>query len=132
MIDRICKKCKIKKSIGEFHNKESGRRGRNCICKKCMNKWNRNNYQKTKKKVIAYQILYQRNMRLTEQGRLKYNAYQRLNWNIKHGNIIRLPCQVCEDKNTYAHHYFGYNPKNALKVKWLCRKHHIKEHYPKA
>lgn len=44
---------------------------------------------------------------------------------IRTGRLRRMPCEVCGDKNTQAHHC-NYN--NLLDVHWLCRKHHIEWH----
>ena len=44
---------------------------------------------------------------------------------IKRGRIERLPCEVCKNKRSDAHHD-DYN--NPLDVKWLCRLHHMAVH----
>jgi hypothetical protein len=47
---------------------------------------------------------------------------------IRKGELVRLPCEVCGDLKSEAHHD---DYADALKVRWLCRKHH-KEHHRKA
>ena len=37
--------------------------------------------------------------------------------------LIKQPCEVCQDPQSQAHHYKGYD--HPLEVRWLCRKHHI-------
>lgn len=45
---------------------------------------------------------------------------------VKHGKIIRGPCEVCgKDKDVHGHHEDYSQPLN---VKWLCREHHFKLH----
>lgn len=47
---------------------------------------------------------------------------------VKYGILIKERCKFCFNEETEAHHYKGYNHKNWLKVIWLCRKCHKKEH----
>jgi ABC-type nitrate/sulfonate/bicarbonate transport system substrate-binding protein len=42
--------------------------------------------------------------------------------------LTRLPCEVCGDPKSYAHHYLGYAPEHRLDVQWLCRIDHIRAH----
>ncbi len=43
------------------------------------------------------------------------------------GKIKRLPCEVCRDENSQAHHFMGYEKEHWFDVKWLCRIHHVEE-----
>lgn len=47
---------------------------------------------------------------------------------ISKGELQRLPCEVCGEPKSEAHHD---DYSDALNVRWLCRKHH-KEHHRKA
>ena len=47
---------------------------------------------------------------------------------IRKGELQRLACEVCGEAKSEAHHD---DYSDALKVRWLCRKHH-KEHHRKA
>lgn len=44
---------------------------------------------------------------------------------LKRGTLIRLPCSICGDTNSFAHHHDYSQP---LQVEWLCRKHHQSVH----
>lgn len=44
---------------------------------------------------------------------------------INNGTLKRLPCEVCGDPKSDAHHEDYSKP---LDVKWLCRKHHFIAH----
>jgi hypothetical protein len=46
---------------------------------------------------------------------------------LKRGIIQRLPCQVCGNEKTEAHH-LDYN--KPLEVEWLCRPCHLLKHRP--
>lgn len=40
-------------------------------------------------------------------------------------NIIhKLPCKICKNPKSEAHHLNGYHPENWLNIKWLCAYHH--------
>ena len=44
---------------------------------------------------------------------------------IKYGTIVRMPCEVCGNEKSEAHHEDYSKPKE---IKWLCRKHHLEAH----
>lgn len=46
---------------------------------------------------------------------------------LRSGVLVRLPCEVCGDKRTEAHHP-SYAPDAQLDVVWLCRRHHRQAH----
>ncbi len=56
--------------------------------------------------------------------RVKVRARAILNTAVVRGKIKRMPCEVCGNPETEAHHYLGYAKENALKVRWLCKRHH--------
>lgn len=45
---------------------------------------------------------------------------------IKHGLMKRMPCEVCGDPKSHAHHDDYAKP---LEVLWLCQTHHTQAHY---
>jgi hypothetical protein len=62
---------------------------------------------------------------------MKEVARELVQYHIKAGNIIRLPCLICQEPKTDAHHLYGYSKENSLKVAFLCRKHHfLADHDP--
>ena len=44
---------------------------------------------------------------------------------IRRGHITRMPCQICGEINTYAHHLDYTKP---FDIVWLCHKHHWQQH----
>lgn len=58
---------------------------------------------------------------------LKKQAHYLVREKIKKGEILRLPCEICEKKG-FAHHYKGYEKKNWFTLQWLCASHHSLEH----
>lgn len=58
-------------------------------------------------------------------NRIKSNAMQQLERAVKAGIVKKLPCSICGDINSEAHHP---NYQKALKVIWLCDKHHKEIH----
>ena len=44
---------------------------------------------------------------------------------IRHGKLVKMPCEVCGSVNVEAHHD-DYN--QPLAVRWLCVTHHAEHH----
>ena len=44
---------------------------------------------------------------------------------LRDGSLTRMPCEVCGDKKSDAHHV---NYDKPLEIRWLCRKHHLRAH----
>ena len=55
----------------------------------------------------------------------KAKARDAVNHEIKMGRMVRLPCEVCGNPKTDAHHDDYSKP---LEVRWLCREHHREVH----
>ena len=51
----------------------------------------------------------------------KHYCRQQTHQAVKNGLLIRLPCEICGDPNSEAHHDDYSKP---LEVKWFCKKHH--------
>lgn len=83
----------------------------------------RNEHQKD------YHRMYMRKWRkdhpLTPEQRYKdiCRSYARVY--LVRGHFGKKPCEVCGDKNSEMHHDDYDKP---LKVRWLCRKHHLGFH----
>ena len=144
MNHKLCIKCNKKKLEDDFYiypNK------RNNVCKKCkntdtakyyhknrqrlrepQNKYSREYYQNNKDYINERTKKYNKRVLSTEEGRERENARQRLRYHVKYKGIKKLPCLVCGEKKTEAHHYNGYKGENALKVVWLCYLHHNELH----
>ena len=59
----------------------------------------------------------------------KARAYGTIAYKVKIGEIIKQPCLVCKNTIVHAHHPYGYNGENKLKIIWLCPKHHQEIHW---
>jgi hypothetical protein len=157
--EKKCSKCDETKSLNDFFNDKQKKDGKTSACKKCLNKikakyrqknrelclsYYRNYHQKNKTEIIKrhkkyrqknkrkihkQQVEYNKRKRNTEEGRKQYNAYQKLHYHLRVGDIKRMPCVKCGNPNSEAHHPNGYDRENALNIKWLCHKCHTEEHY---
>lgn len=68
-----------------------------------------------------------RERRSCESEREKMRARSAVATAIAAGRLVRLPC-ACGETRTEGHHFLGYARENWLKVKWLCRSCHNREH----
>lgn len=54
-------------------------------------------------------------------------AHRALNYAVRLGRVVRLPCELCGNVKSQAHHDDYSKP---LEVHWLCRQCHWTEHFP--
>jgi len=94
---RSCHKCNVRPKLPYHHS----------WCKVCRNAWDRGNR-------IRYGQLP-----MKERKKSIVRAYT--NVLVKRGILKRKPCEVCNDPDVMAFHT---DPKNARKVRWLCKPHH--------
>ena len=66
-----------------------------------------------------------RKERATPEGKLKVIARNAVRCAIRKGELKRLPCLVCGNPKSEAHHIFGYSKEHRLNVVFLCRAHHV-------
>lgn len=59
------------------------------------------------------------------EHRMKQKARVAVAKAVKYGRLQMLPCNVCGNEKSQAHHP---DYKNPLDVVWLCRECHAKEH----
>jgi hypothetical protein len=59
------------------------------------------------------------------QNAEKYRAHLTVQRALKSGDLTKQRCEVCGSRQTDAHHDDYDDP---LKVRWLCRQHHIRLH----
>ena len=90
---------------------EESRKNKYRYCKSCHAEYMRNTRPKHKQ--------------LTDEQRKKANARSYVKEYIKRGTVIKLPCSVCGDEKSEAHHEDYDKP---LEVIWYCRKHHLEYH----
>jgi hypothetical protein len=133
-----CFKCGINKRIGMFYSHSEMGDGHLNKCKMCTKKDSKKRYHdpRFKEKIKAYDK--ERNKTKTRrEGRHesrrrrrirypgKYKANQMVGNAIRDGRLKRMPCIVCGDVNSQAHHPDYRKP---LFIKWLCFRHHRMEH----
>jgi hypothetical protein len=137
---QTCFKCGETKPLSEFYKHPQMANGHLGKCKECCKKDTVENYKKNrphyalyerkrfqtdhrKKKVIEYQ------KRRRANNPEKNHCYSVTSNAIRDGKLIKQPCEVCGSLEVEAHHDDYSQP---LKVRWLCRKHHLEVHGKKA
>lgn len=55
----------------------------------------------------------------------KISCHSKVRRAIKNGSLTKLPCEICGDCKSEAHHDDYSQPLN---VRWLCSKHHAEHH----
>lgn len=60
-----------------------------------------------------------------DERKIRIKARSDLNHAVRDGKIIRMPCEVCGNEKSEAHHEDHSKP---LDVIWLCDKHHHEAH----
>lgn len=116
----------MKKSYKKYGRKNREKR------RKFQREW----YLKNRKKRIDQTRKYQLTKKGKEVIRLaginqrknhpeKQKAREEVRKATKKGIISKLPCEVCGEKNTQAHHDDYSKP---LQINWLCKKHHLEKH----
>lgn len=131
MDGKQCFKCKRVKPKHLFYSHPMMGDGLLGKCKACTKKDVREN----RKKRLDYYRKYDRvraKIRGSDQAKKrrikypgKYKARTAVSKEIRSGLIERLPCEVCGELKVHAHHEDYRKP---LEVRWLCMKHHWKEH----
>ena len=130
-----CFKCLKTKSLDSFYKHPKMADGYLGKCKSCTKKDTRLRYYDpiARQKIIKYEkerfqrperkakaLIYQKKLRAESPG--KYRARGKVNNAIRDNRLKRLPCEVCGDPKSEAHHE---DYRRYLQVKWLCRKHHM-------
>lgn len=131
-----CFKCNVEKPLRDFYRHPKMADGRLGKCKECTKKDVSENYRKNR----AHYVLYDRQRTQTPERRAKMIDYQRKRrslcpekakaWRlttraIQCGRLTRMPCEVCGNPESEAHHDDYSKP---LEVRWLCFKHHREHH----
>lgn len=150
-----CFKCSVIKPITEFYKHKEMADGHLNKCKQCtkddsnkhrsdniesVREYDRKRGQSPKRKQRNKD--YQNNMKENnheewtkmrrdackksrEKNREKFIANSRLRYAVKTNKIKKLPCSICGDIKSEAHHPDYQKP---LEVIWLCDFHHKEEH----
>ena len=124
----ICKPCRKKESAKNLISRKE--RGLSVSGSKMTREYHRSYekdyYQQDRVKKRRLDNFYER-LKDPEE-RLKYDVRKETRNAIRRGDLIKQPCEVCQEKKVDAHHDDYSKP---LSVRWLCRKHHA-EHHAKA
>lgn len=65
-----------------------------------------------------------RKRKMSPVGRFKDRARSLVYEAIHKGKLLKLPCRVCGNSKVEAHHAWSYAEEDALRVVFLCKKHH--------
>lgn len=141
---RLCGGCKKEKPITEFYkHKRDGYQARCKECKRVSDRernkkrsaYNKEKYKLwmaskgkqyySRKGVRAAKAKAMRRYRKNPILRMKMEARWQVNRAIKSGGLKKMPCSVCSNTKSQAHHTDYYKP---LEVVWLCRRCHDAEH----
>lgn len=127
-----CIKCSVIKTKAEFTIDKRMRNEMGSVCRVCssiynrkwrkepkqiryIKQWNSNNRDKINKSIKEYK----------GKNPLKSQAHSIVQWAIKKGRLTKMPCLICDDTQSEAHHEDYSLP---LDVLWLCKKHHKERH----
>lgn len=112
--ERACTLCGLTKPVDQFQKPRPGRGGFGSRCRDCERARNR---LRPKQPTVR---------RPRHQDPVKKRANAKVQSALRAGRLMRLPCEVCGDPKTHAHHDDYSKP---LDVRWLCRNHHMQEHW---
>lgn len=125
---RIAKKLGISRTMVDFIFNRKPR----YTDKKAWAKYHREYRRKNIKKIRSYKREYNKIYRKKYGYENEQNSKERypgkekarraLEYAVKKGRIKKLPCEVCGNFNSEAHHE---NYRKPLEVNWLCRRHHL-------
>ena len=126
-----CFKCREVKPLYEFYKHKQMTDGHLNKCKECSKVDVQLNRLKNIDKYRAYDR--ERGNRLPpeymkawrEKYPIKYKAHTLVGNQVRAGNLVSKPCEVCGSDYTHAHHDDYAEPLN---VRWLCPSHHKKWH----
>jgi hypothetical protein len=124
---KSCYKCKQEKDLEQFHKHPGMSDGHLNKCKVCARQdaiqyrltklefWREHDRQRGSRQSIEYIRKYR------ERFPKKYVAHNLINNYIRDGKIIKMPCEICGNTQSQAHHDDYDLP---LEVRWLCSEHH--------
>lgn len=132
MNTKKCFKCQQEKPISEFykHPRTSDRHLNKC--KSCTKSDVKSNYDSHREKYSLYEKLRnslperkayarKREKLYAKRNPQKYSARNILHAAVRDGKLKKLPCRICGNLKSQAHHHDYSKP---LDVDWLCFKHH--------
>lgn len=129
---KVCFKCNEAKPLTEYYRHSGMSDGHLNKCKQCTKKDVRNNRADKREQYSDYEQLRQQSparkakkliygTQHKQRNPVKHRARWTLQQAVRRGRIEKLPCDVCGDPKSQAHHDDYSKP---LDVRWLCFKHH--------
>lgn len=135
---KLCAICSTTKPASEFYKDSRNADGLKHSCVDCLKQRSRsysraNTQLKSARHKLAMQDpaarakrnQHTRIIQSKPENRSRHLARLKLNYAIRSGKITRLPCEVCGNPKSQAHHDDYSKP---LDVKWKCQKHHSEIH----
>lgn len=118
-----CSTCGVEKPLRSFGRRGNSLRG---VCNGCRAAQNRRGGYARKYQALRPErhrsAVARYHARKPEEHRAK-TAVRRA---LKKGTLARMPCEVCGEPRTEAHHDDYSKP---LEVRWLCKTHHEQVHH---
>lgn len=127
-----CNKCKIDKSLEEYHRNSQSPDGRTVTCKPCRmiqqreyrkagNRDKDNRYNRSAKRNKNLYAYWERNPDKKYAQTILSNA-------LRDGKVVKGDkCRCCVNTKVEGHHW-SYLEENCLDLFWLCKPCHTKEH----
>lgn len=133
MRTKVCFKCEAELPITNFYKHPMMGDGHLGKCKACT----RYDVRENRKRKLDYYLQYDRERSKTperiagiaKRDPKKTAAGIAARSAVARGKLKKLPCEVCGEQKSEAHHP---NYDKPLDVMWLCRKHHADIHRPEA
>ena len=133
---KTCFKCGEEKQLDDFYVHKMMADGHLNKCKECCKKYEFRRREETEASRLSdvkrYKNNPERKQQIKNQTILwrkkypeKYKAHNFLNNSIRDGKLKRMPCIICGNQKSHAHHHDYSKP---LEVTWLCVKCHALEH----
>ena len=147
---KLCKTCCKEKEGCEYHKRSASYDGLSSKCKKCQSQYDKNranlphrvkaraDYQKTEAGIRSSSEakkrwaksnkdkIYLITKRYRKENPRKYSAHGKVAYEVKMGNLVPEPCEVCGSVVAISAHHDDY--AKPLNVRWLCSKHHKEWH----
>lgn len=143
-----CRKCEVEKEVTEFYKgyaqckscryevvksyraSDAGKKARH---KEAVNsrlsgkkQIRQKKYENSEKGKLAAKKYLEKRV-ATPEGKAKMAAKNAVRYALSKGKIVKLPCLICGDEKSEAHHP-SYAKDMRLCVTWLCSKHHNEIH----
>lgn len=144
-----CTRCGVEKSIDNFQKRNASKDGFTASCRECLRIYDKSRAS------LSHRVAARKDYMSTERGREVHRAASRkyyisnnqavresqkkwieenpkkrrvhgiVAYAIRIGHLHRMPCIVCGNEKSHAHHCDYDKP---LEVMWLCSLHHAEWH----